>query len=101
VARLTLSVLLQRQVVGARWGWAAALGSGELPGGERGPVCRGAGRGVRAAACGTSVLAVLFPALVQSTRADLARPAEHVTGCWFSVPVGSVAVRCAIRNQFT
>ena len=48
-----------------------------------------------------SVLAVAFPFVSMEHACGLAYPAEFIIGCWFSAPVGSVAVQCVIHNQFT
>lgn len=48
-----------------------------------------------------SALAVAFPFVSMKHTCGLAHPAERIIGCRFSAPVGSVAVRCVIHNQFT
>lgn len=45
--------------------------------------------------------AAAFPFISMEAACGLARPAEPIIGCQFSVPASSVAVQCVIRDQFT
>lgn len=88
---------LQRSVLGGR------QGQQELPRGEGcpNPSCWVQDRVHELHPALPSVLAVAFPFVSMEQACGLAHPAEHVIGCWISVPVGSVAVQCVVHSQFT
>lgn len=89
---------LQRSVLGDRQG---VVGSCPGVNGALCPPVRVQDRVHELQPVAPSVLAVAFPFVSMKHACGLARPAEHIIGCWFSALVGSVALQCVIHNQFT